>query len=98
MARWLRPAGGSCRCAMRPPRAPGGLRRSTSPARPKPASPPPGAPRPAGVAPAAAARAGWPPEFHVTGKAEAGVTAARDAAADGAALVVAVGGDGTVRG
>ena len=47
---------------------------------------------------AAAARAGWTPEFHVTGKAEAGVAAARDAAADGADLVVAVGGDGTVRG
>jgi diacylglycerol kinase family enzyme len=47
---------------------------------------------------ATAARAGWTPEFHVTGKAEAGVAAARDAAADGADLVVAVGGDGTVRG
>ena len=47
---------------------------------------------------AAAARAGWTPEFHVTSKAEAGVTAARDAAADGVDLVVAVGGDGTVRG
>src|SRR5215469_13788396 len=47
---------------------------------------------------AAAARAGWTPEFRVTDKAEAGVTAAREAAADGADLVVAVGGDGTVRG
>ena len=37
---------------------------------------------------AAAARAGWTPEFHVTGKAEAGVAAARDAAADGADLFV----------
>jgi diacylglycerol kinase family enzyme len=47
---------------------------------------------------AAAARAGWTPEFLVTEKAEAGVAAARDAAAGGADLVVAVGGDGTVRG
>lgn len=47
---------------------------------------------------AAAATARWAPEFRVTDKAEAGVTAARDAAAAGADLVVAVGGDGTVRG
>src|SRR5215470_8826249 len=47
---------------------------------------------------AAAANAGWSPNFVVTAKAEAGVAAARDAAAGGADLVVAVGGDGTVRG
>lgn len=46
----------------------------------------------------AARRFGWRPRFVVTDKAEAGVTAARDAALDGADLVVAVGGDGTVRG
>jgi diacylglycerol kinase family enzyme len=45
-----------------------------------------------------AKRNGWTPEFYVTDKAEAGVEAARGAALDGAALVVAVGGDGTVRG
>jgi len=37
-------------------------------------------------------------EFLVTDKAEAGVAAARSAALDGVDLVVAVGGDGTVRG
>ena len=47
---------------------------------------------------AAAANAGWSADFVVTAKAEAGVAAARDAAAGGADLVVAVGGDGTVRG
>jgi YegS/Rv2252/BmrU family lipid kinase len=41
---------------------------------------------------------GWTAEFHVTEKAEAGVAAARGSALDGADLVVAVGGDGTVRG
>ncbi|HMD92899.1 MAG TPA: diacylglycerol kinase family protein [Trebonia sp.] len=46
---------------------------------------------------AAAVRAGWTPSFVVTDKAESGVAAARDAAAGGAGLVVAVGGDGTVR-
>jgi YegS/Rv2252/BmrU family lipid kinase len=45
-----------------------------------------------------AKRHGWTAEFHVTDKAEAGVAAARGAALDGADLVVAVGGDGTVRG
>ncbi len=45
-----------------------------------------------------AARHGWTAEFHVTDKAEAGVAAAKGAALDGADLVVAVGGDGTVRG
>jgi YegS/Rv2252/BmrU family lipid kinase len=45
-----------------------------------------------------AARHGWTAEFHVTDKAEAGVSAARGSALDGADLVVAVGGDGTVRG
>jgi diacylglycerol kinase family enzyme len=45
-----------------------------------------------------AAGNGWTAEFHVTEKAEAGVEAARTAALDGADLVVAVGGDGTVRG
>jgi diacylglycerol kinase (ATP) len=44
----------------------------------------------------AAARYGWRAEFLVTDKAEAGVTAASSAALDGADLVVAVGGDGTV--
>src|ERR1700691_2056785 len=47
---------------------------------------------------AAARRANWTAEFFVTEKADAGVTAARDAADRGADLVVAVGGDGTVRG
>ncbi len=46
----------------------------------------------------AAGRFGWRSEFLVTDKAEAGVMAARGAALDGADLVVAVGGDGTVRG
>jgi diacylglycerol kinase family enzyme len=46
----------------------------------------------------AAARYGWRAEFLVTDKAEAGVAAARSAALDGVGLVVAVGGDGTVRG
>lgn len=45
-----------------------------------------------------ARRCGWTAEFHVTDKAEGGVAAARGAALDGADLVVAVGGDGTVRG
>ena len=45
-----------------------------------------------------AARGGWAAEFVVTDKAETGVTAARTAALGGADLVVAVGGDGTVRG
>jgi len=45
-----------------------------------------------------AARAGWTAEFLVTEKAESGIAAARAAALDGADLVVAVGGDGTVRG
>lgn len=46
----------------------------------------------------AAARFGWRAEFLVTEKAEEGVSAACGAALDGAELVVAVGGDGTVRG
>ncbi|MGH3171888.1 MAG: diacylglycerol/lipid kinase family protein [Trebonia sp.] len=46
----------------------------------------------------AARRAKWQSEFVVTDKAQAGVDAARDAAARGVDLVVAVGGDGTVRG
>jgi diacylglycerol kinase family enzyme len=46
----------------------------------------------------AAARRGWRAEFLVTEKAEAGVSAANSAALDGIDLVVAVGGDGTVRG
>src|SRR6202035_3808574 len=46
----------------------------------------------------AAARHGWRPEFLVTEKAEAGVSDANSAALDGIDLVVAVGGDGTVRG
>jgi diacylglycerol kinase family enzyme len=46
----------------------------------------------------AAARHGWSAEFLVTEKAEEGVSAASGAALDGADLVVAVGGDGTVRG
>jgi len=45
-----------------------------------------------------AKRHGWDAELLVTEKAEAGVTAACGAALDGADLVVAVGGDGTVRG
>ena len=46
----------------------------------------------------AASRFGWRAEFLVTEKAEEGVSAASGAALDGAELVVAVGGDGTVRG
>src|SRR3984885_9360931 len=46
----------------------------------------------------AAARYGWRAEVFVTDKAEAGVSAANGAALDGIDLVVAVGGDGTVRG
>jgi diacylglycerol kinase family enzyme len=46
----------------------------------------------------AAARHGWRADFLVTEKAEAGVTAASGAALDGIDMVVAVGGDGTVRG
>ena len=46
----------------------------------------------------AAARYGWRAEFLVTEKAETGVAAANSAALDGIDLVVAVGGDGTVRG
>jgi diacylglycerol kinase family enzyme len=46
----------------------------------------------------AAARHGWRADFLVTEKAEAGVSAANGAALDGMDLVVAVGGDGTVRG
>jgi YegS/Rv2252/BmrU family lipid kinase len=46
----------------------------------------------------AAARYGWRAEFLVTEKADDGVTAASSAALDGIDLVVAVGGDGTVRG
>jgi len=45
-----------------------------------------------------ARRHGWDAELRVTEKAEAGVSAASSAALDGADLVVAVGGDGTVRG
>ena len=45
-----------------------------------------------------AARGGWTAEFLVTDKADTGVAAARTAALDGADVVVAVGGDGTVRG
>src|SRR3984957_9574932 len=41
---------------------------------------------------------GWDADLLVTEKAEAGVTAASSAALDGVDLVVAVGGDGTVRG
>jgi diacylglycerol kinase family enzyme len=46
----------------------------------------------------AAQRHGWDADLLVTEKAEAGVAAACGAALDGADLVVAVGGDGTVRG
>ncbi len=45
-----------------------------------------------------AARSGWTAEFLITNAAETGVAAARTAALDGADVVVAVGGDGTVRG
>jgi undecaprenyl-diphosphatase len=47
---------------------------------------------------AAALRGGWQPEFLVTEKADEGTTAAREAATSGVDLVVAAGGDGTVRG
>jgi diacylglycerol kinase (ATP) len=46
----------------------------------------------------AARRAKWEPRFVVTEKVQAGVDAAHDAATQGVDLVVAVGGDGTVRG
>ena len=46
----------------------------------------------------AAAGYGWRADFLVTEKAEDGVAAANEAALDGIDLVVAVGGDGTVRG
>jgi diacylglycerol kinase family enzyme len=46
----------------------------------------------------AAARGGWALDVVVTDKAGAGIAAARDAVAGGADLVVAAGGDGTVRG
>jgi len=46
----------------------------------------------------AAERYGWRAEVLVTDKAESGVAAAQGAALDGADLVVAAGGDGTVRG
>jgi len=45
-----------------------------------------------------AARHGWDAEVLVTDKAESGVAAAQGAALDGMDLVVAAGGDGTVRG
>jgi diacylglycerol kinase family enzyme len=45
-----------------------------------------------------AARGGWTAEFLITDQAETGIAAARTAARDGADVVVAVGGDGTVRG
>ena len=47
---------------------------------------------------AAAEQAGWQPEFLVTQKADAGTAAARQAAIRGVDLVVAAGGDGTIRG
>ncbi len=46
----------------------------------------------------AAGRFGWRAELFVTDKAEAGIAAAQGASLDGADLVVAAGGDGTVRG
>jgi YegS/Rv2252/BmrU family lipid kinase len=46
----------------------------------------------------AARRANWDPRFVVTEKIQAGIDAAHDAAVRDADLVVAVGGDGTVRG
>jgi YegS/Rv2252/BmrU family lipid kinase len=46
---------------------------------------------------ASAERGGWTPDLVVTDKAAAGVAVARNAAGNGAALVVAAGGDGTVR-
>jgi diacylglycerol kinase family enzyme len=45
----------------------------------------------------AAVEAGWTPEFQISRKASDGTEAARRAALCGAGLVVAVGGDGTVR-
>jgi YegS/Rv2252/BmrU family lipid kinase len=50
-----------------------------------------------GLCAGVAARAGWKTEFLVTHKAEDGTEAARGSALSGADLVVAVGGDGTVR-
>jgi len=47
---------------------------------------------------AAAARYGWRAEVVITDKAESGVAAAQGAALDGVDIVVAAGGDGTVRG
>jgi YegS/Rv2252/BmrU family lipid kinase len=46
----------------------------------------------------AAARGGWTPEFALTDKGDAGITAASNAVASEADLVIAAGGDGTVRG
>lgn len=46
----------------------------------------------------AARRAGWECQLVVTDKAQGGIDAARDAAARGTDLVIAAGGDGTVRG
>ena len=45
-----------------------------------------------------ALRSGWQPEFIITQKADVGTAVALEAAMNGADLVVAVGGDGTVRG
>jgi diacylglycerol kinase family enzyme len=45
-----------------------------------------------------AARGGWDAAFHITDRAKIGIAAAKRAVLDGADLVVAVGGDGTVRG
>ena len=50
-----------------------------------------------GLCQEAAVEAGWTPEFQITRKAGDGTEAARRAALSGADLVVAVGGDGTVR-
>jgi diacylglycerol kinase family enzyme len=50
-----------------------------------------------GLCQEAAAEAGWTPEFQITRKASDGTEAARRSALSGADLVVAVGGDGTVR-
>lgn len=50
-----------------------------------------------GLCRAAAVQAGWKPELFITHKAEDGTEAARRSALSGADLVVAVGGDGTVR-
>jgi diacylglycerol kinase (ATP) len=46
---------------------------------------------------ATAAGAGWTPEFLVTDKADSGTEAAKNAASQGMDLVIAAGGDGTVR-